>query len=130
MKTSISNAQKQAIMIHVRRLKLDKDELVYGASGGRTTSLRELTSDEARQLLSNLFETDPAQPMRKKIFSMAHEMRWVQSNNPGKVDSNRLDQVLIKFGYLHKPLMQYKYEELPRLVTQVENMLASYLNKK
>lgn len=126
---NISKAQIQAIMIHVRRKGLDKDELVYGASSGRTTSLRQLTMIEAKGLLSILLESDPANNMRKKIYSMAHEMRWVKSSDPGKVDKQKLDAIVLKYGYLHKKLMSYSYEELPKLVTQVENMLKSYLKE-
>ncbi|KAB2918707.1 MAG: hypothetical protein F9K23_00805 [Bacteroidetes bacterium] len=125
--------QKTAIMTLIRRLGLDKEQIVEAATNGRTTSLRETTLEEARQLLDKLGaqpKEDPCQKMRDKIYSMAHQMRWTIPGQPDKVDITYMNQRLVKYGYLHKRLHKYKYNELPKLVTQVEQMLNHYLTGK
>lgn len=68
--------------------------------------------------------------MRRKIFSLCHELGWTKSDK-GKqvVDQKRLNAFLEKRGYLHKPLNFYTPKELPTLVTQFENMLTKQLVK-
>lgn len=126
-------AQRTAIMTLVRRMGLDKEEIVDAATNGRTTSLRETTKEEARQLLEKLGaqpKHDNRLEMIKKIYSLAHQMRWTLPNQPDKVDVQNMNERLVKYGYLHKPLDKYTYNELPKLVTQVEQMLTHYLTGK
>lgn len=110
------------------KLKVDRDtkrEMIYQATQGRTDSSRELDQNECNRLISelnSLLNNDRANTMRRKIFSICHELGWHISGTM-KVDQDRMEAWLGKYGYLHKPLMQYTAAELPALVTQFEEML-------
>ena len=108
-----------------------RKSLCLSVSNDRTDSFKDLTMDEVRQLRSHLSELarrvpdDPIeasmQKQRKKIFSMFHEMGWTAAS--GLPDYKRINGWLDKYGYLHKPLNSYTRDQLPALVTQVENLL-------
>jgi hypothetical protein len=112
------------------RLGLDKDEVIMDASGGRTSSTSKLTFDEARNLMAFLNDPDPRAPMRMKILSMAHQMRWTKENKPSELDLDLVNLKLTKAGYLHKDLNDYTYDELPKLVYQVEQMRNHFISKR
>lgn len=112
--------------------KLDIDNegrayLVEQFTEGRTTSTKELREHECAALIDHLdnlvrnTNADAAQKMRRKVFSIAHELGWEDIG--GKVDTDRLHNWLLKYGYLHKPLNDYTSHELPRLITQLEKVL-------
>lgn len=66
------------------------------------------------------------------ILSLCHQIGWeVYSDVYRKlvVDLSALGGWLYKYGYLHKALMEYTESELPKLVTQFENM-AKYKSKQ
>lgn len=129
----------------IRHLKHD---LVLDACDGRTDSARELSQDEMRHLVTHLEqklqqarrEASPGKEairrmdrMRKRILSMCYSIGWVTydiNESRHKVDMERLGAWLLKYGYLHKPLNDYTYLELPGLVTQVENLMRSVLEGK
>lgn len=112
--------------------KEQKEELVFGFSGERTISSAELTMQECYSLCNHLqgmiyASDDRADVMRKKVLSICHEMKWKLES--GKIDWEHLNDWLMKYGYLHKSLNEYKEKELPKLVTQFENLLRDYLKK-
>lgn len=118
-----------------RRLLLGDDSyrnMIAAATDGRTTSTKELTECEAESLIKGLAATLPpayhsqeSNTMRKKILSYCHKLHW--TTPAGKVDMERLNAWMLKSSYLHKPLMDYRYEELPALVSQFEKVYKSYL---
>ena len=128
----ISKAQIGIIMAMINKLhmKAQKESIISGASSERTTSTRQLTSNEAIDLIKYLKSQDPdeqkAEKMRRKIISMAHEMGWKLPG--GTISMTRVDFWCIKYGYLHKKINQYTYTELPKLVTQFETVYQSFLN--
>lgn len=106
--------------------------MLHEATGGRTTSTRELTQAEALALISGLVPQTPADvradKMRRKILGFAREMGWTTDDD--RVDIDRVNQWCVKYGYGHKPLNRYTYHELPKLVTQFENgPYKSYLSR-
>jgi hypothetical protein len=120
-------------IISVRNLKAYKEDIIKGASDGRVSSSKDLYYDEADILIKKLntektADFDKGHKMRGKILSLAHELHW---RIPGttKVDFKRINDWCIKFGYLHKRLDHYTYEELPKLVTQFTNMHTDFLKK-
>jgi hypothetical protein len=103
--------------------KEGKEDLVYNITQGRATSSKDLTHLECDKLIKNLqpnvlIEGDK---QRKKILSIVHELGW--ETPTGKIDWNALNPYLLKYGYLHKLFNDYTPNELPKLVTQFENML-------
>lgn len=129
------------------KLKVDKEtkeDLVSQYTSGRTLSSAEMTIPECQALINNLQhmanETvkvmvtpkaptaqNPSDKMRKKILSICHEMNWKEK---GHLDWTRINGWLLKYGYLKKPLNDYKALELPTLITQFEQLLKDYYAKR
>lgn len=125
-----------------------KNDLVMDASDGRTERARELKNIEMNELLSHLDNMlkevrSDSRPhklsfqrmdrMRKRILSICYSIGWTRFNiqkRRHEVDMERLEAWLLKYGYLHKPLNDYTYMELPALVTQAERVLLSTLDEK
>jgi hypothetical protein len=120
-----------------------KEELVYQFTAERETSSAKMEVRECQALINHLEimagqstarivntkgramgqTYDLMDRMKKKILSICHELGWELPS--GKIDWHRLNAYLLKYGYLHKGLNEYKYEELPTLVTQFENLQRS-----
>lgn len=119
-------------MINKLGLQNAKEELVYSFSDQRTTSRAELSFDEAKALIAHLKRQDPeekkAEVMRRKIIAYCHQMKRYKPGT-AQVDMKWLDGWCVKFGYLHKKLDQYRYSELPALLTQFESVYASFLKE-
>jgi hypothetical protein len=128
LRTAQQNKQLFAILNKLGYDTEDRAELVYNATAGRTKSSAELHYYECQRLIQSLSgeanaEAIKADKMRKKILSICHEMGWANNN---AIDWPRLNNWLTKYGYLHKALTNYTVKELPKLVTQFENLLKSY----
>lgn len=69
---------------------------------------------------------------RKKILSLCHELGWTYPSYGGRMVVNfvALDGWMLHYGYLHKPLNYYTPAELPKLVTQFEEMAAKELTSR
>jgi hypothetical protein len=114
-----------------KNLMMHKATIVQSCSNGRTTHSTELTVEEARALLIDLNknepETEAKQRMVRKIFAMARDLGWVKKitvvERTGIVHKDDLSAVyewINKYGYLKKDINQYKYNELPKLVSQFQ----------
>lgn len=108
----------------------DKASIIAAATDQRTTHSTELTFEEAKQILAQLHKlpTHDCGPMTRKLFAMAHNMQWIDTTSTvqadgsikEKKDYSRVLAWVLKYGYLAKPLNQYSYEELPKLLSQFE----------
>lgn len=128
-----NQAQVKAIYTLLGKLHLrdEKESIVSAFSGGRTDSVRALGFNEAAALIAHLKSMDDPEEnsntrMRNKIIGMAREMNWLIKGT-GKVDIDHLNNWCKSLGYLHKPLDDYTHSELPKLVTQFEEVYRSYL---
>jgi len=113
--------------------EIDRREVIYELTSGRTDSLKDLSTVECAMLVSNLQSMDSpeaqkADKMRKKIISLLMFQGYTLPD--GKPDMPRMYALLEKYGYLKKSLNDYKYAELPKLVFQVEQMKKSYIAKQ
>jgi hypothetical protein len=142
--TSQQIRQFRAILAKLKIMDM-KDDIVLDASDGRTEHASELSQDELQQLIETLNEKSfteetelklrrdyKANNMRKRIFSICHQIGWIKwSDDKNKmiVDIDKLTEWLKKYGYLHKNLNDYKYNELPKLINQFENVFKNYLNQ-
>lgn len=119
--------------LHVR-----KSELVLSFTSGRSSSSKDLSGNEARELINYLDSElqkqmrgikEKADKMRKKIISFAYQMNWTVPNQRGgfSADIQRINNWCLKSGYIKKPFNDFEYHELPKLVTQFENVYKSYL---
>lgn len=113
-------------------LKDEKRSIVLSFTAGRTDSVKEMRNEEAAALIGHLKSMDPeeksADKMRNKILSMAHEMGW---RLPGttRVDMGHVNGWMRSKSYLKKDLDAYRYGELPKLVSQFEEVYKSFLSK-
>lgn len=111
--------------------KDDKKSIIRTYTKERSESSKDLTFKEAAALIGHLKTFDVKDPkadkMRKKILSLAHEMGYKLES--GAIDMNRVNAWTSKYGYLHKPLNSYTYEELPVLVSQFETVYKQFINK-
>ena len=129
----------------ISRFKIDKErkqELILEVTDGRASSSADLEFTEAKKLIKHLESLNPSIPkdrgqaamradkMRKKILSICHEMGGDWELPGGAINWKHLNDWLMKYGYLHKALNAYTYEQLPELVTQFEQVLKSFYTKK
>jgi hypothetical protein len=143
-------------IISQKGLRDEKEMIVTSASSGRTCHVSELYDDESVRLINFLNSqvvsprpfgvrndgavnnNDEGQKMRKHIVAMAHELGWIKKEmkvmrEGGMKEVNNYDDLnnwIIKYGYLHKPMWQYKYQELPKLVTQMKTVYESKIAHK
>jgi hypothetical protein len=130
--TTISQIGAIHTLISKHGLKDDKQSIVKAFTAERTTSVREMSFEEGAALIGHLKSLDPEEiagdKMRNKVLSMAHEMGW---RLPGTedIDMKHVNNWMRSYSYLKKDLDDYRYKELPRLVTQVEEVYKSFLKK-
>jgi hypothetical protein len=135
--------KKQLCRIHILLKQVGKQEhkaaLVFSFSNSRCISSKELSYQEAQNLIGYLEQqllvmkngSSPhhtsANQMRRKLISICHNMKYELES--GKVDMKRLDEWCRNKSYLKKPLMEYSYDELPKLVSQFQQVYVSFINK-
>jgi len=123
-----------------------RHDLVKDVTHGRTENSADLTNLEADELISHLEKLVQkphgptrsgvdykGQQQRRRILSLCYTIGWTIWSDKGQkhlVDWDRLNGWLIKYGYLHKPLNDYSYTELQRLIVQFENMATSILTSQ
>jgi len=113
-----------------------KAELVEQYSATNATSSRELTPQEAKALIEHLERSKtrqgrspkpqytPEEKMRRKIFAICYTIGWIEGDSPTDRAINRakINSFCIRNSYLRKPLNDYTPEELPKLVSQFEQI--------
>lgn len=135
-----------SMLIHKQGLTHHKAEIMEGVSSGRTNSTKGLTAAEASDLIAHLTQTsrdtNVSSKLMKKLFALAFEMGWCPHENRvmdgGEIKKvrnyTRLHEWVLKYGYLKKPLREYRYNELPKLVsifeTKIYNPYIENINKK
>lgn len=132
----VSKVQQLHLLLNRLNLntKENKQQFAWQYSDGKTESTSALTLMQYKQLIADLQKqvntSDAANTMRRKVISRAHEMSWtVRVDAKNKADMKRINDWCVKFSYLHKPLNEYTENELPKLVTQFDNVYYDYLKK-
>ena len=119
--------------IQASGLEIERSELIDDFTSGQKQSLQKLTPWEYNELLNWLNRTFPAgedpkkakaNQMRRKIIALFRKMGYQED---GKADMERIYAWVLKYGLLNKSLNQYTYDELPKLVTQVESIYKKHL---
>lgn len=132
----ITKEQIKLIKTVASKQKIDSADLAYSYSSSRTEHVSQLYKEEALELIKWLLKQSkqavtPADKMRNKILSMAHEMGWElpyrRNGKSNVIDMNRVDNWCLRYGYIQQPLDLYTEAELPRLVSQFEQVFKSYL---
>lgn len=118
-------------MLTKTKMTANKADLVLAFTDGRSESSSDLLASEADGLIKYLKALDnngeSANTMRRKIIAMCHRINWTKSL--GKVDMERLNGWCREKSYLKKNLNDYKYNELPKLVSEFTNVYKYYLQK-
>lgn len=126
-RTKAQNARLFTLLGKLRLGEDERHELAFAFSDGRTSSTRELRAYECNNLIHHLEKMLKAHPeevkhynMRRKVFSLAHQLGWELPN--GKVDMVRLNGFCLKRTACKKPLLAMTVKELVAVVTQLENI--------
>ena len=139
--TEISNAQIQLIKIMIRKQGMESELMATSFSLGRTTHISELTCEEARQLIIHLKSLDKdevaADKMRKKLLSLGYQYHGLtdKATKGEKVEAAKHVEAWVeKYGHVgkngkHKKLDSYTVKELPKLISQFEQVYQQFLEK-
>lgn len=118
--------------------------IVSGCTGGRTDRVSLLKKHEASKVIAEMKRLKQgqgqtkdkeagAQQMRLKLIAMSYTRAGLQKKYATEAQKKAvigwLDGWCHKYGYLHKGLNDYTYEELTALVTQFKNVLDSLIIK-
>ena len=124
-----------------------RHDLVFSFANGRTENSADLTDLEAQALIKHLEEQlgpgavgshtksqtiFEGQKMRRRILSLCYTMgltTWNKDKSKSEVDFERLNSWMKHYSYLHKPLNDYSYKELQRLVKQFEHVAKETLSQ-
>lgn len=123
----INKAQILKIHVLLSQMKLmeQKVDFIYQFSNGRVTSTKELTNQEATDLIKHLSKYDPCDKMRKKVFALAYEagIIWGETLEDKKMNAAKLNMFLRDRGTVKKDLSKIKSEELIKVVSQFQQII-------
>ncbi|MES2732864.1 MAG: hypothetical protein V4714_14010 [Bacteroidota bacterium] len=128
MKITLPQNKRLHQLLHELDLMEDKKHLISMITRGRTESSKELSVNEAKTLILHLegigSPDSVADRMRKKIFAICYKLEWIYGNSPEDHKMNRviIDNFIKTKGYLKKPLNAFTVAELPKLVSQFEQI--------
>lgn len=118
----------------IKKLGLDDDDkksLVYQYTRGRSTSMRQMTHQEASNMLRDLARQIPnyeaIERMKRKIIGLARSLGWREKYDKGFYKA--INNFIVANGAVKKRLNSLSFEELPKVVSQFETMLKTHLNK-
>jgi len=132
MATFTNSEQLKAIYTLLKKNHIgdEKESIVSAFTANRTKHVSEMYGKEAAALIGHLKSLDVtdvrSEKMRNKILSMAHEMNW-RIKGTEKVNMEHVNNWCKTYGYGKKSLDEYQYNELPRLVTQFEEVYKSHI---
>ena len=120
-------------IISTNKLAAHKEDIIAGASNGRTTSTKELTMAEANGLIEALQKqypyqppTDPLHKMRGRILSICHTLGWYKQGR--KLDYDRINKFCEK--NLKKRLDKLEKAELQKMIYIFEQVEKDTLAKR
>jgi hypothetical protein len=137
MDNKIQPAQIRCIKTLMGKLKTpDGDAVVRGFTKLRTGHVSEMTVKEGGELIKHLKKLDPdevaANKMRRKLIGMAYERAGLgRSAGSGERRAvvDQLDAWCKQYGYKHKALNSYTKNELPKLVSQYQQVYKDLLER-
>ena len=126
-----NKSQNNQLYLLLTKLGIDaelKEEMVYRFTNGRTNRSSKMTVNECQAMINELSSSPTIgkeDKMRKKIISLFRKMGYIKEDN--KVDMTAVEDWVLKYGYLKKSLNKYRYNELPKLVSQAEAVYQSFI---
>lgn len=119
-------------LLSANGLMAEKANIVLGFTDGRSESSRDLTDEEARELIDYLQKEKPddaCNKMRRKIISLVYEMHWAKAGD-WRAAMAAIDKFcLSEKSLFKKALNSHSYGELVQVVSQFEILYKKYLNK-
>jgi hypothetical protein len=124
---NITNAQLSKLHVLLTQLKIldQKPDLVLQFTDYRTMSSKEMTKDEATELIRHLSKYDSCDKMRKKVFALAYEAGIIYGDSweDKKMNAAKLNLFLQDRGTVKKELGKMSKEELVKTVSQFEQIV-------
>ncbi len=114
---------------------LTRAEMIEDFTKGKKSSLKDLSPWEYKELLIQLNRTlgmTKANPKTDWMNTPENKMRrkvWGLFINKMHYTEEGLSLWLLKYGKFHKALNEHSKDELTQLVTQAENVYASFLKE-
>lgn len=117
-------------------LQIDDEQrqsLVRQYSSNRTASLKELSIQEFKVLISALqnqannlpsakAEEEKRKALLKVTYALCYDLEWVIEGDSTKLDFTRISNWMTKYGVAHKKLNQYSSSELNKVNNQLRNI--------
>lgn len=126
--------KKQITKLHVLLNQLGlmqyKRTLIADFTDGRTTSSKELTGKEAKEIIDALSRQSPLERQKKAIWYLAHKAGIIYGNTKedNLMNAAKLDMFLENRGTVRKPLQKMSFNELKQTHRQFEGIITN--NKK
>lgn len=124
-----SKAQIQKIHVLLNRFGWidEKKTIIDQVTEGRTESSRELSFEEAKDLLRQLSEYDPTERIKSLIFSLAYRANIIYGGDgiDKKINAAKLNLFLKDRGAVKKELNEMDYPELLKVHRQFEAVVKS-----
>lgn len=118
----INGAQLTKIHVLLNQFGLmsDKADIIRQFTNGRETSSKQMTFNEASDLLQHLSKFDSLDLMRRKIFALAYSagMIWGDSKEDKQINSAKINIFLKEKGTIKKDLNKMNKAELIKVVNQ------------
>ena len=115
-------------------MRIERAELISEFTGGAKSSLRDLSSTEYSELLTQMNNlakrqdiADKLNLMRRKVIANLTKCGYITAER--KADMERINNWCVTHGHAHKRLNDYNAWELQKLITQAENMYAKFLER-
>lgn len=124
--TTAQNAKLHTLLSQLGLMDCKKDLLLHYTSG-RTDSARELTMEEARDLISQLAAKDPRQRHIKAIWHLAHRAGIIygDSAEDNQINAAKLNLFLKSRGTVKKELRSMNLDELKKVHRQFEGIVSN-----
>jgi hypothetical protein len=123
----VTNAQLSKIHVMLMQMNLidDKAGIIQQFTNGRATSSKDMSFDEATELIRQLVATEPCDRMRKKVFAMAYEagLIWGDLPEDKKMNAIKLNQFLKGRGAIKKEISAMSKNDLVKVVSQFEQIV-------
>lgn len=97
-------------------------DLIEGFTNGRTRTSKELSLQEAKELIESLDESN--RRMRNKVYAICLNIGWFQTGQKDdlKINWGVIDNFLKTRGVVKKPLRKCSHKELAEVVSQFERI--------
>lgn len=129
---NVAQIQKLHVLLNKLGIIDEKQQIVYNTTEGRTTSSKELSFDEARQLIMSLSEYDPKERIKSLVFSLAYKAGIIygSTDTDKKINTAKLNLFIREKGTIKKNLNEMDYSELIKTHRQFEAIVKNNQKSK